>query len=302
VIENDPQSSSPRHFLCMACLSSRLTVFASRLAFRRSLGVSSSRAFVLTAPTRAMPAKPKAAPKGQQGLGAFLQKGVRMVDHIKVDVPTKEEGKDSSKPNSRVTGRKRVTKTEADLKKASEKAAKKPKKVGPSRHHERLMWDAGKQVVCGVDEAGRGPLAGPVVAAACVFPEDLLMASINDSKQMTEEEREEAFEELMANDAVLKSICVVDHHRIDEINILEATMEAMASAVDGLSTHADWVLIDGNRVPTPLTDRAEAVVKGDAKSVCIAAASVLAKVTRDRMMVRLSQWAPRSAVLIPAPN
>ena len=104
---------------------------------------------------------------------------------------------------------------------------------------------------------------------------------------MTEEEREEVYETLMANDQVIKSVCVIDHTRIDEINILEATMEAMAKSVEGLSTAADWVLIDGNRVPPPLVDRAEAIVKGDAKSVCISAASVLAKVTRDRMMVSL---------------
>ena len=125
-----------------------------------------------------------------------------------------------------------------------------------------------------------------------MFPEDLVIDAINDSKQMTEEDREAVFEELMADDRVLKSVCVIDHERIDEINILEATMEAMARSVEGLSTKADWVLIDGNRVPPPLADRAEAIVKGDAKSVCIAAASVLAKVTRDRMMIEIAEKHP----------
>ena len=120
-----------------------------------------------------------------------------------------------------------------------------------------------------------------------MFPEDLVIDAINDSKQMTEEEREEVYEELMANDQVIKSVCVIDHERIDEINILEATMQAMTKSVEGLSTRADWVLIDGNKIPPPLVDRAEAIVKGDAKSVCIAAASVLAKVTRDRMMLKI---------------
>jgi|TARA_B110001450_G_scaffold31430_1_gene27338 ribonuclease HII len=82
----------------------------------------------------------------------------------------------------------------------------------------------GKKFVCGVDEAGRGPLAGPVVAAACVFPEDLVIDAINDSKQMTEEEREEVYETLMANDQVIKSVCIIDHNRIDEHNILEASL------------------------------------------------------------------------------
>ena len=154
---------------------------------------------------------------------------------------------------------------------------------------------------------GAVPLAGPVVAAACVFPEDLVIDAINDSKQMTEEEREEVYETLMANDQVIKSVCIIDHNRIDEHNILEASLFIFIS-VRAISMtacffrrpwkpwpnpwrvcppRADWVLIDGNRVPPPLVDRAEAIVKGDAKSVCISAASVLAKVTRDRMMVSL---------------
>ena len=215
-----------------------------------------------------------------------------MVDHIKVDVPkASAENGDKSAGGTRTSGRKRTTKAEADAK-AAAKAAKKPKKAGPSRDAERRCWSAGKKIVCGVDEAGRGPLAGPVVAAACVFPEDLVIDAINDSKQMTEEEREEVYEELMANDQVIKSVCVIDHERIDEINILEANMQAMTKSVEGLSTRADWVLIDGNRIPPPLVDRAEAIVKGDAKSVCIAAASVLAKVTRDRMMLKIHDEFP----------
>ena len=263
----------------MACVGSRFTVLASRIAFRAACvpHFHPTRAFINSA--RVMPPK-----STQQGLGAFLKKGVKMVDHIKVDIPVKAEADGDKASDKRTSGRKRTTKADADAK-AAAKAAKKHKKAGPSRDHERRCWDAGKKFVCGVDEAWRGPLAGPVVAAACVFPEDLVIDAINDSKQMTEEEREEVYETLMANDQVIKSVCVIDHARIDEINILEATMEAMAKSVEGLSTAADWVLIDGNRVPPPLVDRAEAIVKGDAKSVCISAASVLAKVTRDRMMV-----------------
>ena len=271
---------------CMACVGSRVPVLASRLIF---LGACpASRALACSAGRPAMP--PKAKNTTQQGLGAFLKKGVKMVDHIKVAAPVAAKDAEGTSP-ARASGRKRTTKAQADAARA-EKQAKKPKKAGPSREHERRCWEAGKKVVCGVDEAGRGPLAGPVVAAACVFPEDLVIDAINDSKQMTEEEREAVFEELMADDRVLKSVCVIDHERIDEINILEATMEAMAKSVEGLSTNADWVLIDGNRVPPPLVDRAEAIVKGDAKSVCIAAASVLAKVTRDRMMVAIAEKHP----------
>jgi len=227
----------------------------------------------------------------QMGLGAFLKKGVKMVEHIKVDIPTTAGADGEKKPPTRTSGRKRTTKAEADAK-AAAKAAKKPKKAGPSRAHEERCWAAGKKVVCGVDEAGRGPLAGPVVAAACVFPEDLVIEAINDSKQMTEEEREEVFEELMENPEVIKSVVVIDHAKIDSINILEATMEAMHKSVEGLSTKADWTLIDGNRIPEPLKGSAEAIVKGDAKSVCIAAASVLAKVTRDRMMIEIEKKHP----------
>ena len=211
----------------------------------------------------------------QLGLGAFVKKGVNMADF---SVPVASADKGEKKTPTRTSARKRNAPAKEETK------PKKPKKAGPSRHHEQLYWDQGKKLVCGVDEAGRGPLAGPVVAAACVFPEDLVIEAINDSKQMTEEEREEVFEELMGNPDVIKSVCVIDHNRIDTINILEATMEAMHKSVTGLSVNVDWALIDGNRIPEPLKGKAEAIVKGDAKSVCIAAASVLAKVTRDRMV------------------
>ena len=221
------------------------------------------------------------------GLMAFVKKGVNMADFT-VPVASAEDKKEDKKPPTRASTRKRNAPG-----KAEEVKPKKPKKAGPSRHHEQLYWDQGKKWVCGVDEAGRGPLAGPVVAAACIFPEDLEIELINDSKQMTEEEREEVYEELMGNPDVIKSVCVIDHNRIDVINILEATMEAMHKSVKGLSQQADWVLIDGNRIPEPLKCKAEAIVKGDAKSVCIAAASVLAKVTRDRMMVEIAEKYPQ---------
>ena len=231
------------------------------------------------------PKKETVAPAKPGGLMAFVKKGVNMADFT---VPVASEGDTKEmKTPTRASTRKR------NAPKAEDTKPKKPKKAGPNRHHEQLYWDQGKRFVCGVDEAGRGPLAGPVVAAACIFPEDLEIELIKDSKQMTEEEREEVYEELMGNPDVVKAVCVIDHNRIDVINILEATMEAMHKSVKGLSQQADWVLIDGNRIPEPLKGKAEAIVKGDAKSVCIAAASVLAKVTRDRMMVEIAEKYPQ---------
>ena len=156
----------------MACVGPRITVLASRLAFRGAFS-SPSLTRALTSPI-AMPPKASAAGKTtQQGLGAFLQKGVKMVEHIKVDVPKAfAENGDKSAAGTRTSGRKRTTKAEADAK-AAAKAAKKPKKAGPSRDAERRCWSAGKKIVCGADEAGRGPPAasargrdgGPCAAA-----------------------------------------------------------------------------------------------------------------------------------------
>lgn len=280
-MKDPPAIAQPPARRCMVVLS-RLSLSLARLSFRSRVNPRDSlRSLSLTTMSNKTGSR-------QIGLGAFLQKGVKMVDHIKVEVP--KASSEDGKPEKRTSGRKRTTKAEKDAELAAK--AKKPKKAGPSRAHEERCWAAGKKMVCGVDEAGRGPLAGPVVAAACIFPEDLVIDAIHDSKQMTEEEREEVFEELMGNPEVIKSVCVIDHKRIDDINILEATMEAMHKSVEGLSTKADWVLIDGNRIPEPLKDRAEAIVKGDAKSVCISAASVLAKVTRDRMMVEIAEKHP----------
>ena len=136
-------------------------------------------------------------------------------------------------------------------------------------------------MVAGVDEAGRGPLAGPVVAAACIMPRDGFIEGINDSKQVTETARETLYERIVET-AVAYNVAVVEHTVIDEINILNATKLAMTRAVEGLSVTPDLVLIDAVRLPLRIP--VEAMVKGDAKSYAIAAASILAKVTRDRLM------------------
>ncbi len=144
--------------------------------------------------------------------------------------------------------------------------------------------------LAGVDEAGRGPLAGPVTAAAVVLPEDAVIDGLNDSKKLSEKRREELFD-VIRDKALAYAVYSVDEKRIDEINILQATFEAMRGAVGALDVIPDLVLVDGNRLPG-LELPCETVVKGDSKSMSIAAASILAKVTRDRYMRRMAEIYP----------
>lgn len=148
----------------------------------------------------------------------------------------------------------------------------------------------GFELICGVDEAGRGPLAGPVYAAAVILAPNTIIKGINDSKKLTEKKREELFEEITQK-AAAYSVYSVDEKRIDEINILNATYEAMNGAVNGLRIQPDFVLIDGNRI-SGMTLPCETIVKGDAKSVSIAAASILAKVSRDRYICDVAEKYP----------
>lgn len=142
------------------------------------------------------------------------------------------------------------------------------------------------EYLAGVDEAGRGPLAGPVVAAAVIFSKKSYIRGINDSKQLNENQREALFEKIIVK-ALSYSISIINHDVIDEINILNATLTAMKNAVDGLKIKPDIILVDGNRKfasEIPI----KPIIKGDAKSFSIAAASILAKVTRDRIMKNLA--------------
>lgn len=147
---------------------------------------------------------------------------------------------------------------------------------------EHQCFEGGLELVCGVDEAGRGPLAGPVCAAAVILPRDLVIAGLNDSKKLTDKKRRELFD-VITEQAVAYGIACSDEKEIDEINILQATFRAMERAVKKLSVQPDIVLVDGNRVP-PMPFPVKTVVKGDSLSASIAAASILAKVTRDRWM------------------
>lgn len=144
--------------------------------------------------------------------------------------------------------------------------------------------------ICGIDEAGRGPLAGPVVAGAVILPKDCSILYLNDSKQVSASRREELFKEIQEK-AVACAVGIVSPQRIDEINILQATYEAMHQAVEGLKVVPDLLLVDAVTIPA-MPMKQVGIVKGDSKSVSIAAASILAKVTRDRMMVEYDSIYP----------
>lgn len=148
----------------------------------------------------------------------------------------------------------------------------------------------GYKSVCGVDEAGRGPLAGPVCAAAVILPEGVIIDGVNDSKKLSEKKRESLFD-VIREQALSYSIAYATVDEIEEINILNATMLAMRRAIYGLDIKADYAMIDGNKIP-PLDIDAECIVKGDAKSMSIACASILAKVSRDRLLYKYAEEYP----------
>jgi ribonuclease HII len=156
----------------------------------------------------------------------------------------------------------------------------------PSFRYERAAVRHGARIVAGVDEAGRGPLAGPVVAAAVILPDGYKLRGLNDSKQLTAEQRDVFFQTLTTDPGVHYGVGIVDSEWIDRINILQATHRAMAEALRRLPVQPDHVLVDGLPVKS-LTIPQTALVKGDARSFSIAAASVIAKVTRDRLMLEL---------------
>jgi ribonuclease HII len=154
--------------------------------------------------------------------------------------------------------------------------------------YEREAWHAGRRCVAGIDEAGRGPLAGPVVAAAAVLPRERLIAGLDDSKKLTVRVREEIFELLDADPEVHVGIGVCSVEEIEELNILGATRRAMTKAVEALPKRPDFLLVDGMFIKG-MTIAHRKIVKGDSLSVSIAAASIVAKVTRDRIMLELDE-------------
>lgn len=155
---------------------------------------------------------------------------------------------------------------------------------------EKTWADRGFHAICGIDEAGRGPLAGPVCAAAVILPERLDIPGLNDSKKLTDKKRRELFP-IIEGQALAYGIGWASQEEIDDINILQATFLAMSRAVEQLNIRPDLALVDGNRAPT-LNLPVETVVKGDSLSASIAAASVLAKVSRDDVMLRMAEEYP----------
>jgi len=164
------------------------------------------------------------------------------------------------------------------------------------RVHEQHAGDGGSLCIAGIDEVGRGPLAGPVVAAVAVIDRTVakrkLLRLIDDSKKLVRENREKAYEAMVASGCVRFAVGEASVEEIDRINILQATFVAMRRALQAMEQLPDIVLIDGNQVPPDLSCRAETIVGGDARSYSIAAASIFAKVTRDRYMCRLAESFP----------
>ncbi len=161
-------------------------------------------------------------------------------------------------------------------------------RIDKMKEYERMYSEYG--YICGIDEVGRGPLAGPVVAGAVILPKDCTILYINDSKKLSETKREELYDIIMEQ-AVAVGLGYVDNNRIDEINILQATYEAMRQAIGKLSVRPDILLNDAVTIPE-VSIRQVPIIKGDAKSISIAAASIVAKVTRDRLMRELSDTYP----------
>ena len=158
------------------------------------------------------------------------------------------------------------------------------------KNFDNAFLDKNIKLIAGVDEAGRGPLAGPVVAAAVMFDDKTFIKEVNDSKQLKENVRERLFDEIREK-ALCYGVGIVDHLEIDRINILNASLLAMKMAVNELAVKPDLVLIDGNKTFYSSIP-AKPIVKGDAKSFAIAAASIIAKVTRDRLMVEAAKEFP----------
>ena len=164
----------------------------------------------------------------------------------------------------------------------------------PDYSKEQEFYAQGYKVICGIDEAGRGPLCGPVVAAACILPDGLYIEGLNDSKKLTEKKREKLFD-VIKESALAYCIAEASVEEIDTLNILEADLLAMRRAIDGLSIKPDLALIDGN-IARDFQIDAVPVIKGDAISMNSAAASILAKVTRDRMCIELDAQYPEYGI------
>lgn len=181
-----------------------------------------------------------------------------------------------------------VQKLVASARKKLDAIEKEKARIHMMQSFEREYKDC--EFICGIDEVGRGPLAGPVVAGAVILPKDCDILYLNDSKKLSEKKREELYDEIMEK-AVATGLGFIGPERIDEINILQATYEAMRQAISKLSVKPDILLNDAVTIPN-VDIKQVPIIKGDAKSVSIAAASIIAKVTRDRLMVQYDELFP----------
>lgn len=190
--------------------------------------------------------------------------------------------------------RKGVQKLADQLNRQIQRQLKMESRFATMLRFEREYWDQGLQMIVGVDEAGRGPLAGPVVAAAVVIDPDFHLLGLNDSKKLSEEEREEYYD-LIQEQALGVGVGIVDHQEIDQINILQASFKAMRLAIQELASQGiepGIILVDGDKFIPGVATRQEPLVGGDGASISIAAASVIAKVTRDRVMIEMGEKYP----------
>lgn len=185
-------------------------------------------------------------------------------------------------------GRSGVQQLVAKAKKSIDAYEKEKQRTEGMKKYEKEYASYG--YICGIDEAGRGPLAGPVVAGAVILPKDCQILYLNDSKQLSEKKREELYDVIM-REAVAVGVGYASHERIDEINILQATYEAMRQAIGSLGVQPDLLLNDAVTIPG-VDIRQVPIIKGDAKSISIAAASIVAKVTRDRLMIEYDRTYP----------
>lgn len=163
---------------------------------------------------------------------------------------------------------------------------KEEKRLQQLKQEEEKLYQTGMKYICGIDEAGRGPLAGPVVVGAVILPQTSFLEGINDSKKVSEKKRELLYEQI-TNEAISWSVGIVDQKEIDKINILNATKKALTMAVEGLKQRPDLILVDALEHINTLGIPYQSIIKGDANRYSIAAASIIAKVTRDRIM---RQW------------
>lgn len=213
---------------------------------------------------------------------------MKSIAEIRLELETAGEDRGSLLETYAQDSRKGVQKLVAKYHREKEKLAQERLRLQAMREYERKY--SRYHAICGIDEAGRGPLAGPVVAGAVILPEDAEILYLNDSKKLSASRREALYEEIQEK-AVSWAVGIVSPERIDEINILQATYEAMRQAIDKLMPSPDLLLVDAVTIPD-VTQPQVGIIQGDAKSVSIAAASIMAKVTRDRMMVEMDALYP----------